>query len=158
MEHLTSRVSGVNSEWRMLLYVYINFFRIFLFFIQKNCAFIIFNVFHSNFRNRALLTNQKRELVIRNCLWNCMFVNNRVWKINNISNGASRLAPIKENPTDLDTRWVPPQNLKYLRFMGTIWNYCLKNERRTRCILVRPSLQTVLKLLSTLVMGICGEF
>ena len=47
LEHLTSRVSVASSE------------------------FICFFVEVSNFRE-IILTNQKMELVIRNCQWNCM--------------------------------------------------------------------------------------
>ena len=57
------------------LSVYIYIFGIFLlFFIKKNCVFIIFVSFFdkvSNFRN-GILTNQKPGLVIRNCQWNCI--------------------------------------------------------------------------------------
>ena len=44
-------------------------------FDHKICVFIIFISFFDeklNFRNR-ILTNQKRELVVSNCQWNCMF-------------------------------------------------------------------------------------
>ena len=47
-----------------------------LFFIIKFCVPIIFLYFFdkvSNFRN-SVLTNQKRELVISKCKWNCMLV------------------------------------------------------------------------------------
>ena len=58
----------------MLHYVYLYFFA-FLLFVIKRFVFIIFiSCFFdkvSNLRNRTL-TNQKPELVIRNCQWNCM--------------------------------------------------------------------------------------
>ena len=48
----------------------------FVFFSSKNYVFIIFIYFLdevSNFRKRTL-TNQKPELVIRNCSWNCIYL------------------------------------------------------------------------------------
>ena len=46
---------------------------------HRICVFIIFISFSdkvSNFRNR-ILTNQKRELVVSNCQWNCMLVSTK---------------------------------------------------------------------------------
>ena len=62
----------------MLLYAYIYFCRVFLFsskkiwFLSFSFLFLIIKLQVSNFRNR-ISTNQKSELVIRNCQWNCMF-------------------------------------------------------------------------------------
>ena len=60
----------------MLLNAFIYFSRIFfVVFHHKICVFIIFICFFdeaSNFCNR-ILTDQKRELVVSNCQWNCMF-------------------------------------------------------------------------------------
>ena len=50
------------------------YYTIFVVFRHKIYVFIIFISFFdkvSNFRNR-ILTNQKRELVVSNCQWNCM--------------------------------------------------------------------------------------
>ena len=52
--------------------IFLSFFL--LFFTQKKCAFIIFISFFdkvSHFCNK-ILANQKPELVIRICQWNCM--------------------------------------------------------------------------------------
>ena len=52
--------------------IFLSFFL--LFFTQKKCAFIIFISFFdkvSHFCSK-ILANQKPELVIRNCQWNCM--------------------------------------------------------------------------------------
>ena len=51
-------------------------------FHHKICVFIIFISFFdevSNFRNR-ILTKQKRELIVSNCQWNCMFCFNECFK------------------------------------------------------------------------------
>ena len=60
----------------MLLNAFIYFFVIFVVaFHQKICVFIILISFFdgvSNLRNR-ILTNQKRELVVSNFQWNCMY-------------------------------------------------------------------------------------
>ena len=58
----------------MLLYVYIHFFGILLLFFIKKFLFLSFSFLFekaSNFSNR-ILTNQKPELVIKSCQWNCM--------------------------------------------------------------------------------------
>ena len=55
----------------MLSYTFRHFFAVFH---HKICVFIIFISFFdkvSNFRN-SILTNQKRELVVYKCQWNCM--------------------------------------------------------------------------------------
>ena len=74
-EHVTFRGRRMVSEKIMLFYVFIYFFCIlFLVFHHKVCVFIIFFfVFDevSNFCNRTLI-NQKQELVIWNCQWNCI--------------------------------------------------------------------------------------
>ena len=63
----------------------------FVAFHQKFSAFIIFISFFdevSNFRNR-ILTNQKHELVVSNCQWNCMgkyVCEHRHMKVYRISN------------------------------------------------------------------------
>ena len=87
MEHVTSRVSGASLEKRMLLYVYIYIFDIFMLFFVIKFVFLCFYVFifhfHylsfyfwvSNFRNR-ILTNKKRELVVSKCQRNCMYQSN----------------------------------------------------------------------------------
>ena len=72
----TSQVSWASSEWRMLLCVYMLLFWHFVgVFLSKDMCFYHFNLFSfdkvSNFCNK-LLTNQKLELVMRNCQWNCM--------------------------------------------------------------------------------------
>ena len=59
--------------WPFFVYL---FFCLFCFFVfcHKFCIFIIFISFFdevSNFRN-IILTNQKRELAVSNCQWNCM--------------------------------------------------------------------------------------
>lgn len=77
-EPVTSRVIGSSSGWRMLLNVYIYIFDLFSL-SSKNVVFInvIFIIFISflvevsNFRNK-IWTNQKSELVMRNCHWNCI--------------------------------------------------------------------------------------
>ena len=72
------RVNGTSSEKAIQRSVYIYFFGIFFYLIvfhQKIC-FYHFKFFfdeQSNFRNR-ILTNQKPELVIRNCQWNCVLL------------------------------------------------------------------------------------
>ena len=56
------------------LCLHILFWHFLFVFHQSNCIFIIFISFFdtvSNFRNR-ILTNQKPELVTRNCHWKCM--------------------------------------------------------------------------------------
>ena len=60
----------------LTLYTFLAFFVVVfvVVFYQKFCGFIIFiSLFDEvlNFGNR-ILTNQKPELVIRNCQWNCM--------------------------------------------------------------------------------------
>ena len=73
MEDVTSQVS--EGEFRVkndTLCLHILCWYFLLFFIKKMCHFIIFISFFdevSIFCNR-LLTNQKLELVIRNCQWN----------------------------------------------------------------------------------------
>ena len=64
------------SNAATLCFLYFMFWH-FHFFHHKICVVIIFISFSdevSNFRNRILI-NQKQELVIRNCQWNCM-----LWK------------------------------------------------------------------------------
>ena len=66
------RVQNKNTT----LYFHLLFWQFFAVFYLKICVFIIFISFFdevSNFRNR-ILTYQKRELVVSNCLWNCMIM------------------------------------------------------------------------------------
>ena len=79
-------ISGQWGEFKTktLLYVFIYFFGflllLLLFFIIK-FVFLSFSFFFfffdeaSNFRKRILI-NQKQELVVQNCQWNCMFKRN----------------------------------------------------------------------------------
>ena len=79
-------ISGQRGEFKTktLLYVFIYFFGflllLLLFFIIK-FGFLSFSFFFfyfdevSNFRKRILI-NQKQELVVQNCQWNCMFKRN----------------------------------------------------------------------------------
>ena len=77
--YITGKWGRMLSEECYIMLTY-TFFGIFFFFLvcvfhQKICVFIIFiSAFDeaSNFRNR-ILTNQKPELVIRNCQWNCKY-------------------------------------------------------------------------------------
>ena len=70
------------SVWQVRKKMLLNAFKYFfgcllLFFIIKFVFFIIFISFSdkvSNYRNR-ILTNQKRELVVSNCQWNCLLRN-----------------------------------------------------------------------------------
>ena len=59
---------------KMLLTAFMNFDHFFIVFYHRICIFIIFISFFdkvSNFRN-IILTNQKHELVVSYCQWNCM--------------------------------------------------------------------------------------
>ena len=72
----TWRVSGANSQQRMLRFIYIYFLGIFLLFFMKKIVFLSFSLpFFDEVLNlcNRILTNQKLEYVIRNCQWNCMF-------------------------------------------------------------------------------------
>ena len=63
-------VGRVQSKQCYFMFTY-TFLVLFCLFSSKNCVFIIFISFFdevSSFRNR-ILTNQKPELVIRNCQW-----------------------------------------------------------------------------------------
>ena len=71
----------------MLLYVFLYFLALFDVFHHKVCVVIIFISFFdkvSNFHNR-ILTNQKQELVIRNCQWNYM-----LWKCESMKRACVR--------------------------------------------------------------------
>ena len=70
LHHLPVRRIENKEGYFMFTYTFLGFL---LFFIKK-FVFIIFISFFveaSNFRNRKL-NNQKQELGIRNCQWNCM--------------------------------------------------------------------------------------
>ena len=58
-----------------MLYVYVYFLNnFFLFFINKNVFFYFSFLFCDEISNnrKRILTNQKPEQLIRNCLWNCI--------------------------------------------------------------------------------------
>ena len=70
----TCYITGQSGELRIKNAVF-GFFL--FFFIIKYVFFIIFISFFdevSNFRGRTS-TNQKQELVVQNCQWNCMLIN-----------------------------------------------------------------------------------
>ena len=77
MEHITSRVSVARSLKKCVLMLSYTFQTFLLFFIIKFVflSFLFFLFFDkvSNFR-KSILTNQKRELVVSKCKWNCMLV------------------------------------------------------------------------------------
>ena len=66
--------SSTEFKIKTLFYVFINFFWHFLLSFIIKIVIILIPFFDevSNFRNRTL-TNQKQELVVQNCQWNCMF-------------------------------------------------------------------------------------
>ena len=89
---LKFRACYITSQWgefrikndiMQLLYVFFTLsFDIFIVFHHKICVVIIFVSFFDevlNSRNR-ILTNQKQELVIRNCQWNYMLWKCEIWK------------------------------------------------------------------------------
>ena len=80
---ITSQVSGASSEQRT--HFCGNFFFVFN---QEKCGVFLFSVLFSDevssFRNK-ILTNQKPELGIRNCQWNCMNNKSQVWHHRSIS-------------------------------------------------------------------------
>ena len=74
-------ITGQWNEFRVknaFLCFHILFWHCFVVFHHKICVFLIFIAFFGklpNFRKR-ILTNQKQELVIRNCQRNCMLQSN----------------------------------------------------------------------------------
>ena len=80
LSHVWSMLHYITDQWgefklNTLLYVFIYFFSTFLLFFIINFLVLSFSFLFfdevSNFRNR-ILTNQKHELVVSNCQWNCM--------------------------------------------------------------------------------------
>ena len=70
MLHLGS-VVRVQSKEYYSMFIYIFFYIFLLFFIEKKCGLLFFDDV-SNFCNR-ILSNQKLELVIRNCQWDRIY-------------------------------------------------------------------------------------
>ena len=92
------------------------FLEIFVVFHQKICVFIIFISFFDEVSNLRILTNQKPELLIRNCQCNCML-------ISTASNMVNCLFQWKKNDYDVDLnckrQWSSRRTEEYvLRFFA----------------------------------------
>ena len=92
------------------------FLEIFVVFHQKICVFIIFISFFDEVSNLRILTNQKPELLIRNCQCNYML-------ISTASNMVNCLFQWKKNDYDVDLnckrQWSSRRTEEYvLRFFA----------------------------------------
>ena len=68
---------------KILLNMPYTFLEFFVVFHHKICVFIIFTSYFDEVSNfhKGILTNQKHELVVSNCLWNCMLMPNNVTEL-----------------------------------------------------------------------------